>query len=408
MKPIFRGSVSANQFSELRGRIAHISTFPPLRCGIASFASDLISATPDFEHMRYALHYGRSGSPGHAAHADVNSSNSLAELARLISASDCDLVSLQHEFGIWGGSEGENIHAFLDNLTKPLLSILHTTFGPGARSLIQSDIIRRLVRKSARVVVLTEKSKETAETLFGDRIAHMVVVPHGIPDLPYIAPPQPWSKGECKEKCPIRLVTPGFFREDKGFEAILYALHDLARRGFNISYRIAGEPQAQFGRQARYRARIEELIKSLGLESIVQIDGRYLSLSEQVACIQQAHFGIFGYQDPSHASSGTVPLVMGFGRPVLCTPFEYAKAKAQDGLGVFLANGFDRASIASVIECTTNANDYAGIARATYDGTRPWTWTAVGKTFAQLYADCAQTSRRPYAGSNMATALTPL
>src|SRR2546430_1387451 len=99
-----------------RKRIAHVSTFPPLRCGIASFASDLISATADLEHIRYGLHYGDPGAVEVRAHANANSAEELVALARLISSSDCDVVSLQHEFGIWGGREGENIHAFLDML----------------------------------------------------------------------------------------------------------------------------------------------------------------------------------------------------------------------------------------------------------------------------------------------------
>jgi glycosyltransferase involved in cell wall biosynthesis len=371
-----------------RKRIAHVSTFPPLRCGIASFVSDLISATPNFEHIRYALHYGDTGSAEEPAHADVNSVDKLAKLAQLISASDCDIVSLQHEFGIWGGREGENIHAFLDNLTKPVLSVLHTTFGPGVRSRIQSDILLRLIAQSARVVVLTDASKATAETLSGERIEHMLVVPHGIPDFPYVAPPDGWVMDERKCASTIRLITPGFFREDKGLETVLYALRDLRDRGYTVSYRIAGEPQHQFGGQALYRARVEGLIELLGLGSVVQIDGRYFSVAEQAAYIQQAHLGIFGYQDPSHASSGTVPLVMSMGRPVLCTPFEYAKAKAQEGPGVFLTNGFDPNSIADGIERFMRIDEYATLAEATYDRTRLWTWPAIGKTFGELYLAC--------------------
>src|SRR5690242_14634952 len=93
-------------------RIAHVSTFPPLRCGIASFAADLISATVGFDHLRYGLHYGGMESAEWAGDADVNSVEELTNLARSISASDCTTVVLQHEFGIWGGSEGENIHTF--------------------------------------------------------------------------------------------------------------------------------------------------------------------------------------------------------------------------------------------------------------------------------------------------------
>jgi glycosyltransferase involved in cell wall biosynthesis len=378
------GGISA---IKVRGRIAHVSTFPPLKCGIASFVSDLISATPNFQHFPYRLHYGHPGFSQEAVHADVNSLDNLATLARLISASDCDIVSLQHEFGIWGGSQGENIHAFLDNLTKPLLSVLHTTFGPGSRSPIQDDIVRRLVRQSRCVVVLTDKAKKTAEQLCGGRSGSMVVVPHGIPEFPYVTPPRPCEKHGLEAHLPLCLVTPGFFREDKGIEVILYAVHDLRHRGFNVSYRIAGAAQPQFESQMTYRAKIEGLIKSMQLDSIVQIDGRYLSLPEQAACIQQAHVGIFAYQDASHASSGTVPLVMGMGRPVLCTPFEYAKAKAQEGPGVFLADGFDSASMASAVERFAKLDEYRAIARAIYSRTRPWTWSAVGKSFEQLYSN---------------------
>ena len=368
-----------------RKRIAHVSTFPPLRCGIASFVSDLIFATPDFEHIRYALHYGDLGAGEAHAHADVNFVGKVAELAQVISASDCDVVSLQHEFGIWGGREGEHIHAFLENLTKPLLSVLHTTFGPGVRSVVQDNIIRCLIRQSAMVIVLTEASKQTAEMLYGERIKHMVVVPHGVPDFPYVPPPPAWGIEAREGRSPIRLITPGFFRQDKAFETILYALRDLQDGGYNLSYRIAGEPQRQFGGQAPYRAQIEDLIELLKLGSVVQIDGRYLSVAEQAASIRTAHLGIFGYQDPSQASSGTVPLVMSMGRPVLCTPFEYAKARAQDGPGVFLTNDFDSAAIASAIERFMGINGYTTLAMATYSRTRVWTWTAVGNTFASLY-----------------------
>ncbi|WP_410052099.1 hypothetical protein [Bradyrhizobium sp. SZCCHNR3058] len=177
----------------------------------------------------------------------------------------------------------------------------------------------------------------------------------------------------------------GYFREDKGIEEILYALHALRRRGLNLSYRIAGEPQAQFVAQASYKARIESLVETLGLQSVVQIDDRYLSLAEQAACIQQAHLGIFCYQDPSHASSGTIPLVMAVGRPVLCTPFEYASVKAEEGDGVFLSGGFGHSAIASAIESLTSISGYPSITRAIYNRTRPWTWPTVGKVFEELY-----------------------
>jgi glycosyltransferase involved in cell wall biosynthesis len=347
----------------------------------------LISAIPDFDHICYALRYD-DFQPTKTECANVNSRQALASLARSISQSDCDLVSIQHEFGIWGGHEGENIHSFLDDLTKPFFTVLHTTFGPNVRSEGQADIIRRLVEQSKKVVVLTEESKDSTEALLGRPEERIMVIPHGVPHFSYVEPPAAWMTDAQNSDRPIRMITPGFFREAKGMEIILCALRDLRDRGHSVSYCIAGEAQSQFERQAQYRAKIECMIESLGLSSHVHIEGRYLSVPEQVAAIQSAHLGIFGYQDPAQASSGTVPLVMSLGRPVICTPFEYAVAKARENAGVFLASGFDSTSIADAIERFVQSVEYAGLAKSTFDNTRSWTWAAVGARYGELFSDC--------------------
>src|SRR5260370_35091139 len=114
-------------------RIAHVSTFPPLKCGIAFFASDLIGALPDVANERYALHYGEGRSPGVQGDADVNNRQEVAALAHSISRSGCDVVAVQHEFGIWGGALGGHLLQFLANLAKPRVAIFHPTFEPNER-----------------------------------------------------------------------------------------------------------------------------------------------------------------------------------------------------------------------------------------------------------------------------------
>jgi glycosyltransferase involved in cell wall biosynthesis len=364
--------------------VAHVSTFPPLRCGIASFTTDLIAATPELTHACYGLHYGGSTSDEWDAEADVNSVEDLVKLARLISASECDVVDLQHEFGIWGGSEGENIHAFLDNLNKPILSVLHTTFGPGAKSPTQTDIILRLIQESTVIVVMTGASKESLEMLAGRNNDKIIVLPHGLPDYPYVLPPPQWSKERYCAGSPLRLITPGYFREDKGHEVILHAVRDLRDRGYNISYVIAGEPQQQFAQQESHRRRVEHLVEAWGLQQNVSIEGRYLSLDEQTAFIGKAHVGIFGYQDSLLASSGTIPLVMSVGRPVICTPFEYAMIKSYEISGVFLAADFSPRALAEAIEHFIHIEGYEAVSDATYRETRKWLWPVIGRAFTEL------------------------
>ena len=165
--------------------------------------------------------------------------------------------------------------------------------------------------------------------------------------------------------------------------AIIISNYPQVKQEAYILYKIAGEPQGQFPNQISYHARIENLIDSIGLRSIVEVDARYLPLDEQVSAIQESHVGIFAYQNQSQSSSGTIPLVLSLGRPVLCTPFEYAKSK--EDFGVTLTTDFDHLSIADAIEKFMARKEYLDITRDIYKNTRAWTWNKVGIAFSTEY-----------------------
>lgn len=359
-------------------RIAHVSTFPPLKCGIAFFAADLAKALSDADHYMYSLHYGGGAAPNATAHANVNSPDEVIALAKAISASDCDVVAVQHEFGIWGGAWGENLVPFLDNLTKPILSVLHTTFGPGVRPHVQCMILKRLIQQSTRIVLLTETAKRTTEALIRRSLTNAIVIPHGVPRFPYQEPPPLGGNGN---RATLRLITPGFLRPDKGFEVVLKALRRLRSKGHDVSYLLAGEAQGQFSGQTIYRRKVEQLIRELDLSQVVCCDTRFLSVEEQVEAIQNCHLGVFAYQDHSQSSSGAVPLVMSVGRPVVCTPFEYAQSRSQDGVGVTLAEGFDEQDLAGAIERFLHVEQFAQLTNTIYRRTSTWAWTKVGSRF---------------------------
>jgi len=373
-----------------RVRVAHVSTFPPLRCGIANFASDLIASTNRVEHSRYALHYGSLQGTGFAGDANVLSIEQVVALAKRISEDEVDVVNLQHEFGIWG-HRGENLVPFLDNLTKPILSVLHTSFGPGVRDVSQADMLTRLIDRSSRVVVLTDTAKRNTSVLVGKNLEKLLVIPHGVPDLVFADPPG--FDRHAVPRSPFRLVTPGFFREDKGFEVILGAITRLRSRGHTVLYLIAGEPQKQFARQRDYHAQITETIGRLDLNDVVRVDCRYLSVQEQVSVIQRCHAGVFAYQEPAQSSSGTVPLVMGAGRPVIATPFEFAQARAAEGPGLVLSAAYDEASLADAIERAIERVWSPELAWSIYGRARAWVWSSVANRFADEFEQIAATQR---------------
>lgn len=371
-------------------RIAHVSTFPAARCGIALYASDLIDALPMHEHRKYALHRGNNVTEDAASHADASDPASVRNLARAISASSCDVVSLQHEFGIWGGagSNGDQLFDFLDEIKKPIVATLHTTFQSADRPNIQGEMLCSLVRQSAVSFVLTPKSQETLRTGYGLLHEDLRVIPHGVPMIPYVAPSFA-SRHETGGADAWRLCTIGFFRPSKGIEAILSALATLKGMGHNVGLVIAGSPQPGRIDQERYLSRVRELVADLGLVSSVEIDARFITRSQQIRLICESHAGIFAYQGFDQASSGTIPLVLAMGRPVICTPFEFALAKEVEiGEGVTIAEGFDSAAIVeALLRFFHSRSEYVQSTERLYALTRQWAWPTVGRAYSSAFED---------------------
>ncbi len=370
-------------------KVAHVSTFAPLRCGIATYTTDLINALSRFDNKRYSLNYGSANDDSADGRANVESVESVSRLGESLSMSDCKIVSLQHEFGIWGGKNGENLLFFLDSCKKPIVSIMHTTFGPNWREDEQKRILRELAARSERIVVLTELAKETVSGLIGEQTKKVVVIPHGVPDFAYRDPPQERSASESRNVFSLNLMTVGFFRNDKGFEIALEAVRILLNRGYEVSYRIAGEPQEQFEKQEVYYEEISNIVSDLDLSRFVEIERRYLSVEEQREVIQKSHLGLFPYQCKEQASSGTLPIVLAAGRPAVCTPFEFALARTE--FGVVVSNEFTSESIADAIEegFLRGAN-LQQRSRKIYNKTRSWVWSEIARRFADCYEEVAK------------------
>jgi glycosyltransferase involved in cell wall biosynthesis len=203
-----------------------------------------------------------------------------------------------------------------------------------------------------------------------------------VPDISFAAIAAP------NESRPWHFCAVGFFRPDKGIEETLHALAILKNAGVAFRFVMAGSPQPQFAGQVAYVERLEALAMQLGLGNTVRLRRAFLSREQQLALIRASHAGVFAYQDPDQSSSGTVPLVLASGRPVVCTPFEYAKAKRQElGEAVTVADAFDARAVAEALFGFIVARTrYDRITSDIHRATRPWLWSTVGKTYAAAFA----------------------
>src|SRR6266550_7835602 len=111
--------------------IGFVGTYPPTKCGIATFTAALSQAIAPAGSGYRPIVVRCVDRPGAAPQLDEVA----AELVRGSSASrkaaaaalaGVDVVVLQHEFGIFGGEDGSEVIDFVAQLTVPVIAVLHT------------------------------------------------------------------------------------------------------------------------------------------------------------------------------------------------------------------------------------------------------------------------------------------
>src|SRR6202521_1379314 len=359
-------------------QIGHISTFPPTRCGIATYAQDLIDNLPNVESRKFRLCHHHDGDDGFQHQATMSSSLEFESLAHAVNASSAGVIDLQHEFGIWGGDDGEHLVTFLEHCRTPIVATLHTTHG---RNQTQVELLKLLCRKSERLVVLTDIGRHAIRSLVPECDERLVVIRHGIPDVPYVEP----AGGDV-----VRFISPGFFRPDKGLETIIIAFSILRESGMDFVYRIVGVPQLQFQGQREYHDRIVAMITANGLQKCVNVVGTFLEREEMIRHIQWSDCGVIGYTDLNHSSSGIIPLILACGRPVISTPIEYSRATASIVSGLFLTSRITVDAMAETIRYVIAHRDYVKkLMPAIYNDTRKWNWRRAAEQYLAAFREAS-------------------
>jgi hypothetical protein len=181
----------------MAGRTVFVATYPPRRCGIATFTRDLADSIGDYEIA--VLH--APGDPDaypsevrHRIRRDVLAD--YLEVARKLNRSSVGVVSVQHEFGIWGGDDGEFVLDFVGTLTKPVVTTLHTVpRNPSAR---QRAVLVGLIGASAASVVMSQSAARLLTRVYGIAPNLLEVVPHGVPNLLLVEPDSTTSLGRSR------------------------------------------------------------------------------------------------------------------------------------------------------------------------------------------------------------------
>jgi glycosyltransferase involved in cell wall biosynthesis len=353
-------------------QVLHISTFSPTQCGIATYTESLIEHLPNVHsHKLRIIYEGDAPCDGLFGTIPLQDLQAYRRFVRAINGSSLDVVSLQHEFGIFGGTYGEFVNELVDAIDKPIVVTLHTT--SCRLSAQKQEILRHIILASRIVVVLSEESAKFIRTYFGIAIEKVKVIRHGVPELPFTFPEA--SIGRRQDAENLVIVSAGHIRPSKGYAIALSALAKLRDRGIPFSYILLGKSQPQWDISGEWEQGLENLIRKFRLENHVEWQRRYLDAPELFRWIQTADLGLVPYTESDQISSGILPMMPACGRPVLATAFDYAKSISCSAPGVILTEMNDPDRLyARLLEISTRRDWLRAIMQTCYSQTRPWLW----------------------------------
>jgi glycosyltransferase involved in cell wall biosynthesis len=318
-------------------RVALIGNYTPRKCGIATFTADvaekLAEFHPEIEVDVYALDDPRQPQSygGIAGTIVWDDPDSYAAAAKRINGSGVDAVWLQHEYGIFGGPDGEMVLDFVDRLAAPLILTPHTVLGePSPR---QRHILERLVVRASRIMTMSRHSRDLLVERYHAPATICEVVPHGAPDRPFGRQEQ--FKARLGLAGRTVMMTFGLLGPGKGLECVIEALPAIVASHPSVVYRIVGatHPNLVASEGEAYRERLEALAAELGVAEHIEWDNRFLETDELLDQLEACDIYVTPYLNLQQSTSGTLSYAVALGKAVVSTPYLHARELLADGAG---------------------------------------------------------------------------
>jgi glycosyltransferase involved in cell wall biosynthesis len=381
--------------------IGYISTYPPRECGIATFCDDLIAtvhSTPFIGRPLVAAIVEPFEEP--TAYGEPvrfllrrTSYGDHVRVATFFNDSSAAVVSLQHEFGIFGGSRGSWVCAIAEHLRKPLVTTLHTVLP--APHPEHREIIRYLSIRSRRVVVMNPIAVELLERDYGLSPRKIVVIWHGAPEPPATDPAE--VKRQLGLEGHFVVCTFGLLSRGKGIEYAIAALPEVVAQYPDVLYLVLGEthPNVRRAEGESYRAELEALAQRLGVSPHVRFLNRYLSRQELLTYLHAADVYITPYLSAGQIVSGTLTYAIAFGKAVISTPYLYAQVLCSHGRGILVPFRDSGAIAAALKRLRENPEELRLLQQRARMFGLQLAWKRVGHRYAQLFREVIQESLTP-------------
>lgn len=367
--------------------VAVVSTYPPERCGLATFSQSLVNALRTVDPSLATWVVGVSGEEirhgsdvvatvpaGDAAVPAQQVRSAIARAAVVINQSDAVIV--QHEYGIYPGPDGAAVLDLLDRVVVPTVTVLHTVLQRPTPH--QQRVLEQVVARSSVVVVMTEVARARLRRRYRVGGADVRVIPHGsaaaLAQDSIVSDPRP------------NLVTWGLLGPGKGVESVIDALPSLRDLEPTVRYVIAGQthPKVRQRTGDAYRDMLAARAQAQGVGGMVEFNGRYLDRAQLVRLIHQADAVVLAYESTEQVTSGVLVDAVAGGRPVVATAFPHAVELLGRGAGLTVPHG-DVGALAEALRAVLCDRDLGARLRAGARRVAPeLSWKSVATRYREL------------------------
>ena len=362
-------------------RFGFVSTFPPTQCGLATFTAALRGAllhgTAD-EGWVVRLVDSPELRPGDAVAAQLIAGDSASVHHAAAQLDLCDVAIVQHEYGIYGGTDGSEVLHLLDRVRVPCVVVLHTVLTDPTSH--QRQVLESVMAKASAVVTMTMTARERLAAGYAADMTKVSVIAHGAPAPETTMAEPTFRTGQ------FTVLTWGLLGPGKGIEWGIEAMAMLRDLQPMPRYIVAGQthPKVALREGDAYRDRLREQVRQAELGPWITFDGHYRNSSALASLIRSADVVLLPYDSAEQVTSGVLIEAVAAGKPVVATQFPHARELLAGGAGLLVPHR-DPAAIAAALRSLVTRRDVMTRMAASATATAPGLlWPAIAGQYREL------------------------
>lgn len=383
--------------------VTYLGTYPPRRCGIATFTRDLAQAVGGA--ARGSTRIVAMNAPGetYAYPPEVGFQirrdrlDDYRRAAEWINDSSADVLSVQHEFGLFGGQAGSHLSALLRRVAKPVVATLHTVLKDPLPE--YEAATRELVELSDVLAVMSRVAREILISRYGVPEEKIALIYHGTPDMARV------DGAEAKRRLGLEgrfvVLTFGLLSQNKGIETAIEALPPVAAERPDLLYVVLGatHPEVKKREGERYRESLQEKARALSVEENVRFVDQFVELETLMEYIAASDLYVTPYLHREQVVSGTLSYALAAGKAIISTPYWHAEELLSEGRGVLVPFRDPEALSKAMLSLIGEPERLEAVRRAAFEFGRQMVWPEVGKAYAALFERVKKTARASRNGS---------